>query len=199
MLMQQQPPQSRFTIFMDKAGWTIVTGVTVFAITTFFLGKFHIIDFSWLMLILGVSLVAVMAFLVWYFLRATRKYKEDIEELKQKNYAFEDQTTKRVNQELDRLNNLFIKLDQELETKQRERFEEMKKEYTEAIGEAKKEMTSSLQYHQTLFNQWVEAHANGHRWEQKSYRDELKALKDELTGTEPSDTNNQFWVGNQIP
>lgn len=155
MMMRQQTPPSRFNTLMEKIGWTLINsvigGFILFLLTKVWLGNIIIVNFTWFMLLFGAGLLIIALFVEWCFLRATRKYQEDIAALQQKNYAFEDQTTRRVNQELDRLNNLFIALSQDAETKQKERFEELKKHCMEAISDAKNALDGRIMNTETNF------------------------------------------------
>jgi hypothetical protein len=185
---QQREPPNKVNTFMEKAGWQIITIVCTMIATIaglVWIGNIHILDFTWLLLILSLIMVGITISSVWYT-RKTRKilqnkYQEDIAALRNDNRAFKDEFRQLVEQEIRRSHEFEINFSQAITKEQQERLEKVKCECLEVSGEVKTELTSWIQNNQTLLTQWTNSHANAHKWELQSYQEQLKTLEEKLT------------------
>src|SRR5437868_13498696 len=107
---QQPEPSSRFH-FMKDIGIPLIAAILssiVTLISTIIIGTTHVIEFSWLLLILVSIMLGITVFCIWYTVRAGRrlqeKYQEDVTTLKREYRAFQDNYRDMVNQEFNRLN-----------------------------------------------------------------------------------------------
>lgn len=192
---QQPEPPNKVNKFMEKAGWPIITIAIGTALATIIgavlLGKIQVLDFNWLMLLLVLVLVVITIFFMMYNLRTRsklqRQYQADVAALRKEFRAFQDNFRDMINQEFNRLNEWAASYSQANAKEQAERLEEAKKEYLEAINDAKTSLTSGMANNQTLWQQWITSHANAHRWEQERYKQQLEALEEKLTDKQLSE------------
>ncbi len=190
---QQPEPPNNFKTLMKDVGWPTIVGIIVF-VATIWIGKIQIINFNWLMLILGIIMFVITIFFVWYSRRTREKlqskHHDDLAALKKEFRAFQDNYRDMVNQEFNRLNEWAINYSQANAKEQKERLEELKKQLTEQIGDVNTSLTTSIKNNYTHFADWTTAHANAHREEQKLYKHQLKALEEKLTDKQVSESNN---------
>lgn len=154
---QQPEPPNKFKTFMKDIGWPIliptIAGIFVF-VATIWIGKIRIINFNWLMLILGLVMLAITMSFVWYSVRTRvilqSKYHDDIVTLKKEQHAFQYNSRDMINYEFNRLNEWAISYSQENAKEQKERFEELKTQCMEAISDAKNASDGRIQ--NTEFN-----------------------------------------------
>ena len=205
MMSQQfhQPePPNKVKTFMKDIGWpfiiltvgTALATVIATVIVTVWIGKTQILNFNWLILVLALALIVITASFAWYNVRTRRilqkKYQEDIDTMKKDLVAFKDEYRQLVQQEIGRSNGWKISYSLKNAQEQTERLEEVRKEYLEAINDVKTSLTSGMANNQTLWQQWITSHANAHRWEQESYKQQLEALEKTLTEKQSSEIGN---------
>ena len=163
---QQPEPPSKISTFMDKAVWPIVVtvvGSSVAAVIgAVWLGSIHILNFNWLMLVLGVIMVFLTFFFAWYSHRTRvllqSKYNNDIAALRKEFYALQQNFIDMANNEFNRLNSWSTDYTLKNAEAQNERFEEMKKQLTEKIMDAKSEMDISIKNAQNIFSGSVKSY-----------------------------------------
>lgn len=151
-LFQQPEPPTKVSKFMDKAGWPIVVGIastTISAvIIAIWLGGIHILSFTWLMLVLGLIMVFVACFIVWYSYKTRvslqNQHDKDINALTKEFYALQRNFIDAINNELNRSNEWRISYSQANAKEQNERIEEIKKQLNEKIADAENRMDGRI-------------------------------------------------------
>ena len=168
MLPQQfQQPEmtNKFNAFMEKAGWPIVTIVCTMIATLaglVWVGSIHILNFNWLMLVLGIIIVLVAIFSVYSSHRTKRlqqsKYEKDLAALRKEFHALQRNFTDMAEHEFNRLNSMFVGYTVKNAEEQNERLEEMRKQLIEKIVDAENGMDSSIKNAQTIFSSSVKSY-----------------------------------------
>jgi hypothetical protein len=90
MTLQQLELSNKVNIFMEKIGWPIITlavGTALASIiVAIWFGKVQVVDFNWIMLILGCLMFGITVFFAWYSIRRQhilqKKYEEDLAAIK---------------------------------------------------------------------------------------------------------------------
>lgn len=192
---QPEPPNRSNTL--KDVGWPIILVIaTVLGsiIGAVILGTTHVIGFNWFLLILGCIVLGITVFFAWYSIRTRQKlqeqYNKDIADIKSDVLTFKNDYRRMREEETHHWNEWAVSFSQASAKEQEERLEKVKRECLEAGGDVKTELASWIQNNQTLWNEWTTSHANAHGWEQRSYKDQLKALEEKLTGKQLSESGN---------
>jgi type II secretory pathway pseudopilin PulG len=200
MMFEQQnlKPSSKFNTFMDKFALPIVVLVIGTPLATLIgavlLGKIQILDFNWVMLVLGIIMAAIMGYFVWYYLKTRREYQEQYEkniaELRQEVKAAKDEYWKLVQDNTQLSEEWRENFRRAYAQEQQERLETVRNEFQQAIADAKEELRAPIQNRFSNLDIWITEHTNAHKWEQKSYKHQLEALEEKLTRKQLSESGN---------
>jgi len=163
--LQQPEPQNKVNTFMEKAGWsvlsTVLGGIIVFVITVW-LGKIQVVNFTWLMLVLGILMVIITIFSVWYSQRTRlllqKKYHNDLVALRREFRGLQTNFTDMTRDEFNRLNEAFTAYTRKNAEEQTERLEDMRKQLFEKISDAKIGMEGSISNATTMFSSAVKSY-----------------------------------------
>lgn len=155
MVPQMEPPKKSF---MEQAGWPIITaaisGIIVF-ITTVWIVKVQVVDFSWVLLIFGCMMIGITVFCVWYSFktrqRLQEKYQEDLAALKKEFRATQDNFRDMISQESNRLNEWTTIFSQASNKEHKERTNELKRQCMESIHDAEQRLDVSMKYSMSLY------------------------------------------------
>src|SRR5260370_34061853 len=182
---------------MEKGGWSIITIVCTMIATIaglVWVGNIYILDFTWLILILGIIMFAITISSVQYSRRTRKmlqnKYQEDVAALRNDNRAFKDEFRQYYKEETERSHEFEINFSQAIAKEQKERLEAVRNEFQQAITDAKEELRTPIQNRLSNMDIWVTEHANAHKWEQKSYKHQLEALQEKLPDKQGSARDN---------
>ncbi|HYU74094.1 MAG TPA: hypothetical protein VEL31_15580 [Ktedonobacteraceae bacterium] len=143
---------------MEQAGWPIITaavsGIIVF-ITTVWIVKVQVVNFSWAMLIFGCIMIGITAFCVWYSFRTRQrlqgKYQEDLAALRKEFRVTQDNFRDMISQESNRLNEWTISFSQASDKEHRERTDELKRQCMETIHDAEQRLDVSVKNSMSLY------------------------------------------------
>src|SRR5437762_3063247 len=110
LFQQPEPPKKSGNLLKEIISPAIAAalgGIIVF-ITTVWIVKVQVVDFSWVMLIVGCILLGITAFCIWYSIttrqRLQEKYQEDLAALRKEFRAAQDNFRDMISQESNRLN-----------------------------------------------------------------------------------------------
>ncbi len=159
-------PPSKFDIFMEKFAWPTITlfvgTVLAAVIIAIWLGKIQVVDFSWIMLILGCLMVGTTIFCIWYSITTRHKlqeqYNKNIADIKKNNLTFKTDIRRMREEETHDWHEWAISFSKQADKEHRERTEELKKQCMEAISDAKRDLDVSVKNAQTLFKGSVESY-----------------------------------------
>ena len=194
-------PPSKFDKLMEKYALPILIVVIGTILSSVFLGKILIVDFNWLML--GLSII--IAFIVGYYVRYSIRTKKDFEKYIVSLKDEHDKQIAAMRQEVQTSKSDYWKLVQDntqlseewrenfrraYAQEQQERLETVRKEFQQAIADAKEELRTPIQNRLSNLDNWITEHADAHKWEQKSYKRQLEALEEKLTRKQLSESGN---------
>ena len=158
-------PPSKFDIFIEKFAWptiTLIVGTVLAAvIIAIWLGKIQVVDFSWIMLILGCLIVGTTIFCFWYSITTRHKlqeqYNKNIAAIKKDNLTFKTDIRRMRGEETHNWQEWAIFFSKQADKEHRERTEELKKQCMEAISDAKRDLDVSVKNAQSIFAGAVES------------------------------------------
>lgn len=166
MFPQVEPPNrsnsmkfigSPFTLLIATLVGTVIGAI----ISAMILGTAHIIDFSWLMLILGCVTLAIMGTFIWasYIIIRTiqEQYQRDVAAMNADKLAFKDEMRKLVTDGIARLEEWKISYANQNAKEQKEHFDKLAKQCMEAIADAESRMDSSVKGVRDVFSGAVDS------------------------------------------
>jgi hypothetical protein len=163
-MFPQLEPQKTDKVFMDKAGWqllTLVATVVTALIADIILGTAHVIDFNWFVVIIVVIMLAIMSFCIWYTFRTRQKlyeqYNNDRAAYREEWQRFKETWYTYFENERFRWDDFAINFSRKNMEEQNKRHEELKRQCLEAIAGAENRMDSSIKNAQTIFTGAVES------------------------------------------
>ncbi len=164
-LFPQLEPQKPDKVFMDKAGWqllTLVATVVTALIADIILGTAHVIDFNWFVVIIVVIMLAIMSFCIWYTFKTRQKlyeqYNKDRAAYREEWQRFQETWHTYFEKERFRWDDFAVDFTGKNREEQNKRHEELKRQCMEAIGGVKNSFASSLSNTQFIFTNAVQSY-----------------------------------------
>ena len=156
---QGEPPSRLTTMSIVGSPLTLVIATLVGTIigaiiSAIILGTAHLIDFSWIMLIMGCMLLATTVFFVWY---SIRKGRRDRAELHADYQQFKENWESYFKNELSRWDKWAITYATDREKDYMAYAEELKRQCMEAIHDAEQRLDVTVKNAQSLFKGAVES------------------------------------------
>jgi biopolymer transport protein ExbB/TolQ len=141
---------------------TLIGTIIGAIISAIILGTAHIIDFSWILLMLGCVMLVILAasLLLWYkSIRAIQaQYEKDAAAMKKDKSDFKEEMRKMIMDEIQRSNEWKISFANQVSKEHRDRSEELKRQCMEAISGAESRMDSSLKNTQSILTNTVKSY-----------------------------------------
>ncbi len=163
MFPQLEPPSRSNT--MKEIGLPIILVIVTLlgsVIASIILGTTHVIDFNWLMIILGCVMLAITVFFAWSSIRTRQKlqeqYNTDRASSQVKYQKFIQHWESYFNNERPRWDDWAVNFSKQSDIEHRERTEELKRQCMEAISDAEQRLDVSVKNAQSIFAGSVETY-----------------------------------------
>ncbi|GER87892.1 hypothetical protein KDW_20540 [Dictyobacter vulcani] len=167
MLPQLEPPSKPDK--MKELGWPIIIVIATLLgtilgsiIAAIILGTTHIIDFSWLMIILGCGMFAITVFFVLYSIKTRQRFQEQYNKERASTQVEYQKFIQRwesyFNNERFRWDDWAVDFSRQSDKEHRESTEELKRQCMEAISDAEQRLDGSVKNTQSIFTSSVESY-----------------------------------------
>ncbi len=184
---RQPEPPNKVNTFMEKAGWQIITIVCTMIATVVglvWIGNIHILNFNWLILLVGIAQLIITSLFVGYCIKSRRdlqrKYQADVATLRKENTDFKAEYKDLFNQEIKRWHEWAVTYTQANAKEQAKQLDYVRKEYKELITATKNELTTFVKYNNQLWMDWTKTHDFIYDDREKVLFKEIDALKEKL-------------------
>lgn len=162
MFPQLEPPSKSNTT--KKVDWSGIIGLlgAIIGFVSIILGTIHIIDFNWLMTILGCVMLVITIFIVIDNRRTKRRFQEqynkDLASSQAEYQKFRQHWESYFDNERFRWDDWAVDFSRQSGKEHRERTEELKLQCMEAISDAEQRIDSNIKNAQSIFTSSVKSY-----------------------------------------